>query len=186
MEIALIICLHLAETEIQWRKDDGKNLNTNKPRSPVSHIIIKNSHLPNPPYFSLYTTFKYYKGTKRVWNFGCGSELGSISSSTPPCYGWILNCKKSLAIFPSAARVSLTKLSPLWESLVSDTSRLGTGKPLIFFYSVDFFFWGGDFFSFYIQHCFICRPSDSTVPTDAGIVPRTVATGALAVRRSNH
>jgi hypothetical protein len=39
--------------------------------------------------------------------------------------------------------------------------------------------------SYYIQHCFICRPSDSTVPTDAGIEPRTVATGALAVRRSN-
>ncbi len=42
------------------------------------------------------------------------------------------------------------------------------------------------FFSYYIQHCFICRPSDSTVPTDAGIEPRTVATGALAVRRSSH
>jgi hypothetical protein len=47
----------------------------------------------------------------------------------------------------------------------------------------------GDFFffcSYNIQHCFICRPSDSTVPTDAGIEPRTVATCALAVRRSNH
>ncbi len=42
------------------------------------------------------------------------------------------------------------------------------------------------FFSYYIQHCFICRPLDSTVPTDAGIEPRTVATGAKAVRRSNH
>jgi hypothetical protein len=30
------------------------------------------------------------------------------------------------------------------------------------------------FFSYYIQHCFICRPSDSTVPKDAGIEPRTV------------
>jgi hypothetical protein len=39
-------------------------------------------------------------------------------------------------------------------------------------------FWG-DFFSDYIQHCFICRLSDSTVPTDAGIEPRTV--GALAL-----
>ncbi len=29
-------------------------------------------------------------------------------------------------------------------------------------------------------------PSDSTVLTDAGIEPRTVATGALAVSRSNH
>ncbi len=27
-------------------------------------------------------------------------------------------------------------------------------------------------FSYYIQHCFVCRPSDSTVPTDAGIEPR--------------
>jgi hypothetical protein len=30
------------------------------------------------------------------------------------------------------------------------------------------------FFSYYIQHCFICRPSDSTVPKDAGIEPRSV------------
>jgi hypothetical protein len=47
----------------------------------------------------------------------------------------------------------------------------------------------GDFFylfSYYIHHSFICRPTDSTVPTDAGIEPRTVATDALAVRRSNH
>ncbi len=41
------------------------------------------------------------------------------------------------------------------------------------------------FFSYYRLHCFICRPSDSTVPTDARIEPRIVATGALAVRRSN-
>ncbi len=36
-----------------------------------------------------------------------------------------------------------------------------------------------NFFSYFIQHCFICRPSDSTVPslpTDAGIEPRTVPT----------
>ena len=36
-----------------------------------------------------------------------------------------------------------------------------------------------------IQHCFICRPSDSTVSEDAGIEPRTVATTALTVKRSN-
>ncbi len=43
------------------------------------------------------------------------------------------------------------------------------------------------FFSLYcIQNCFICRPSDSTVSEDAGTEPRTVATSALAVRRSNH
>jgi hypothetical protein len=37
-----------------------------------------------------------------------------------------------------------------------------------------------------IQLCFICPPSDSTVSEDAGIEPRTVATLALTVRRSNH
>jgi hypothetical protein len=36
-----------------------------------------------------------------------------------------------------------------------------------------------------IQHCFIC-PSDSTASEDAGIEPRTVATTALTVGRSNH
>jgi hypothetical protein len=40
------------------------------------------------------------------------------------------------------------------------------------------------FLSIYcIQHCFICRPLDSTVSEDAGIEPRT---SVLAVRRSNH
>ncbi len=42
------------------------------------------------------------------------------------------------------------------------------------------------FFMYFIQHCFICRSSDSTVSEDVGIEPRTVATFALAVRRSNH
>ncbi len=45
----------------------------------------------------------------------------------------------------------------------------------------------GFFFSLYcFQHCFICRPSDSTVSEDTGIEPRTVAPSALAVRRSNN
>ncbi len=33
---------------------------------------------------------------------------------------------------------------------------------------------------YFIQHCFICRPSNFTVSEDAGIEPRTIA-----VRRSN-
>ncbi len=44
----------------------------------------------------------------------------------------------------------------------------------------------GEFFQYFIQHCFICLPSDSTVSEDAGIEPRTVATSALTVRRSNY
>ncbi len=41
-------------------------------------------------------------------------------------------------------------------------------------------------FMYVIQHCFICRPLDSTVSEDAGIDPRTVATLALTARRSYH
>jgi hypothetical protein len=37
-----------------------------------------------------------------------------------------------------------------------------------------------------IRHCFVFRPSDSTVSEDAGIEPGTVATSALTVRRTNH
>jgi hypothetical protein len=37
-----------------------------------------------------------------------------------------------------------------------------------------------------IQHCFICRPSDSTASDDAEIEPRPVATTALTVRLSYH
>jgi len=42
------------------------------------------------------------------------------------------------------------------------------------------------FCMYVIQHCFIRRPSDSTVSEDAGIEPRTVATLTLVVRRFNH
>ncbi len=37
---------------------------------------------------------------------------------------------------------------------------------------------------FFIQHCFICLPSDSTVSEDAGIEPGAVATSALALTNS--
>ncbi len=49
---------------------------------------------------------------------------------------------------------------------------------------IQFFFFF--FYVYCIQHSFICRPSDSTVSEDAVIDPRTVATSALAIRRSNH
>jgi hypothetical protein len=42
------------------------------------------------------------------------------------------------------------------------------------------------FFQYFIQHCFICHLSDSTVSEDAGIGPSIVATSALANRRFNH
>ncbi len=37
-----------------------------------------------------------------------------------------------------------------------------------------------------IQHCFICRPLDSTVSEDASIEPRTVETLALTSMPFNH
>ncbi len=39
-------------------------------------------------------------------------------------------------------------------------------------------------FQYFIQHCFIFRPSDSTVSEDAGIEPRIISILALAARRS--
>ncbi len=39
---------------------------------------------------------------------------------------------------------------------------------------------------YFIQHCFVCRPSDFSVSEGGGIEPRTIASLALAVRRSNH
>ncbi len=69
-----------------------------------------------------------------------------------------------------------------------DRSRFNLFMPRVLSKSFFFKYFFGGFFlfcrSYYIQHCFICRLSDSAVPTDAGIEPRTVATGALAVRRS--
>jgi hypothetical protein len=44
----------------------------------------------------------------------------------------------------------------------------------------------GGFLEVFKGHCFICRPSDSSALEDDGIETRTVATLALAVRRSNH
>jgi hypothetical protein len=52
------------------------------------------------------------------------------------------------------------------------------------------FFFKGEMFLdfFFIKYSTLLHlpPSDSTVPTNAGIEPRTVATIALAIRRSNH
>ncbi len=65
--------------------------------------------------------------------------------------------------------------------------RFSTVRPLIFlnYYCLRGIFW---FFleMYVIQHCFIYRPSDSTVLEDAGIEPRTVATLALSATSSDH
>jgi hypothetical protein len=49
-------------------------------------------------------------------------------------------------------------------------------EGIVFFY----------FLKQFIQHCFICRPSDYTVLEDAGIGSMTIATLAWEISRSNH
>ncbi len=69
------------------------------------------------------------------------------NATTPPkhCRLDLLHCKKVLAVLPSPAGMSLTKLSLGGKKLNysrpgrvwSVTSRLGTGKRLTLYYSVD-------------------------------------------------
>jgi hypothetical protein len=63
----------------------------------------------------------------------------------------------------------------------------GSGMPLFRLHtSADLFIFFLIFLMYDIQHCFICCPSDSTVYRRMlGSNPRTVATTALALRRSN-
>jgi hypothetical protein len=74
--------------------------------------------------------------------------------------------------------ISLTK-DCIFDHLLH--SKLGEN---FFFFNIFGFF----FFSFSVQYSALLHlpPLRSTVPTDTGIEPRTVATGALTVRRSNH
>ena len=88
------------------------------------------------------------------------------------------------SIFKMDPDPSLT-VEDLQDMVLRCKERLPLQYLIFYFFIYFFIFLGIIFFSYYIQSC-ICRPSDSTVPTDAGIEPRTVAAGALAVRRSNH
>jgi hypothetical protein len=71
------------------------------------------------------------------------------------------------------------------NGLDGDPEKRGIGRDDMGMISNGGFF-GFFLFMYDILHCYICRPSDSTVPEDAGIEPRTVVTTALDVRRSNH
>ncbi len=75
-------------------------------------------------------------------------------------------------------------ISELKSNLHWITEKCCISKFLVHYEKGDFL--GYIFFMYDIHHCFICRPSDSTVSEDAEIEPRTVATTALNVRRSDH
>ncbi len=71
-------------------------------------------------------------------------------------------------------------------------NRLSTGLGFLmtllcrFFYLLSFYKEIFFFFVYVIQHCFICRPTVSTLLEEDGIVkPMNFATKALAARRSN-
>jgi hypothetical protein len=86
-------------------------------------------------------------------------------------WGSLLYCTHTLS---SSLKLTMNMVLYLWFLQIQcNTSKTGG------------FFWFF-FLCYYIQHCFICRPSDFTVSEDAGMEPRTVATSTLAVRRSNH
>jgi hypothetical protein len=112
------------------------------------------------------------------WNFGC-----SVVPVPERCVSWPPWCPGHGSRGPwappdPAARPHLrTSPDKPFETSFGFPVDEDVSIHLKFLY----IFSGGRFiFSlYYIQHCFICRPSDSTVPTDAGIEPRTVATGCI-------
>ncbi len=91
------------------------------------------------------------------------------------CYCLVLRAFFSLHIVPKIGIVSnILTMYPVRSMLFV--------RPYVYTFEVAYifsfflrhliFYIGGfvwDFYSYYIQHCFICRPSDSTVPTNAGI-----------------
>jgi hypothetical protein len=64
-----------------------------------------------------------------------------------------------------------------WGEIGRDIQQIKNLHPYLeTIYKQDGFFF---FFMCVIQHCFICRPSDSTVSEDAAFEPRTVSTSRM-------
>ncbi len=115
---------------------------------------------------------------------------------------WVWRVTSLAALEPLSDRRAAST-SGLWSAVCQWNNQLKLtvlGLPFYRYLNLDpwtshftlFFFQRGifkdfsSFFMYFIQHCFICRPSDSTVSEDAGIdQPRTVATLALTARRCN-
>ncbi len=90
----------------------------------------------------------------------CGSMLTFISTNTVI---WCLSCGIKFCINVQFSCDSYFKLS----GILRCPTRLTALTSIM---------WREIFFIYFIQHCFICRPSDSTVSEDAGIEPMTVKT----------
>ncbi len=68
------------------------------------------------------------------------------------------------------------KFSEIFTSQGAPPVSMTPAANFLYLYFLGGFF---SFRSYNIQHCFIRRPSDSTVPTDAGIEPRTSCNGCI-------
>ncbi len=102
------------------------------------------------------------------------------------CLNWKISMFQQQGQYVPNARSATTARSVCRNCKVSMPQLQGEFAPIAWSVCPNCKVYAPTARSYNIQHCFICRPSDSTVPTDAGIEIRTVATGALAVRRSNH
>jgi len=110
---------------------------------------------------------------------GCVSplKLASLSPLHPPFKrGYWTRGKQGFAISSPTQNDTIGRI-PLTDNSVADLKKL-----LKIMVQRNFL----DFFMYFIQQCFICRPSDSTVSEDTEIELRTVATLALTVWRSNN
>jgi hypothetical protein len=110
-------------------------------------------------YFSCYSTFLFHLQlcpAPGFWALFSDTLLLSIYSDLVPSCFSVPGFSRSL-LCDSFPVPGFCCLFSLYSSVcpIYDTLR---GIFLFFL-----------FFTYYIQHCFICRPSDSTVPTDAGI-----------------
>ncbi len=111
--------VYLAETEIHWNWDDShtkrqKNIDCHSPR-PLPYVY----HFPDPPWFSLQTTFKV--GLKGVMNHthfnptfkaGFNSRTGSMKSATA-LYLFYLYMNFKLLRF--SIRVPSGQIGSKWE-----------------------------------------------------------------------
>jgi hypothetical protein len=86
----------------------------------------------------------------------------------------VFHCLRHISTFYKL-KAKLMSLTKLYWFPARDYLAMKKRKGRLFF-----FFW------FFIQHCFICRPSACTMSEEDGIESRPIATLALAARRSNH
>ncbi len=163
-----------------WNDDDIK-INLATKIQPI-HIesflnIITNSNVSSAPFLPPYTSPCSF-----VYITTCKFHIMIAMSHCLLTGGWRTRTWISSRLCWAGCRSSATWGSPS-HSTYSSTCSPQVRTTSVYRGRFYFYFL---FFMFVIQHCFICRPSDSNVSEDAGIRLRTVMTLALTARLSNH